>query len=279
MGSGKKKRKGRFAVPILLVLLLSFLIYDGNTNIEVTEYDLYYEGLPDSFSGFRVVQLSDIHAAKFGKDNVRLIQAVRDAGPDIIAVTGDLIDSNDQGGIVKHLLTELMKIAPVYYVTGNHEWSSGGLSELKQILSDCGVVYLSNDYVKLSKGEDSIIVAGIDDPNGPYDQKSPEELIAEIRMAEGDQYILLLAHRNNVEEYALLDVDTLLCGHAHGGLVRLPFAGGLIGHNRKLFPKYTEGVYTQEGTDVVVSRGLGNFSFVLRIFNNPHIPVVILNKD
>lgn len=272
----KPRRKRRYAV-LLLLLLFAFLIYDGNTNIEVTEYELYYDNLPEQFSGFRVAALSDIHAAEFGGDNARLIQAVRDAKPDIIAVTGDLIDDDNQGEIVRMLMTGLVKIAPVYYVTGNHEWSSNGLYELKQILSDCGVIYLSNDYVRLTRGDDSIIIAGIDDPNGRYDQKTPGELITEIRGAEGDLYILLLAHRNEIEDYALLDVDTVLCGHAHGGIIRLPFLGGLIGNDRTLFPKYTEGVYSEGGMDMVVSRGLGNFSFVPRLFNNPHMPIIILN--
>lgn len=274
----KRKRRG-CALPLILLILLAFfvfLIYDGNTRIEVTEYELFYDNLPEAFSGFRVVQLSDVHAAEFGAGNKRLIQAVSDAAPDIIAVTGDLIHNENQGETVRVLLSGLVEIAPVYYVTGNHEWDSGGLPELKRILSDCGVSYLSNSYVKLSRGGDSIIVAGIDDPNGPYDQKSPAELVSEIREAEGDLYLLLLAHRNDPEDYKALDADTILCGHAHGGIIRLPFFGALIGNDRTFFPEYTGGVYKAGNADMVVSRGLGSSLPIPRILNNPQIVVIIL---
>ena len=278
MKKNRHRRRRRLFV-LLIALILTYLLYDSNTRIEVTEYPLRFENLPAAFDGFRIVQLSDVHGAQFGKNNEKLIAAVGDADPDMIVITGDLIDDDDQGVVIRTLVDGLTKIAPVYYITGNNEFPSGGFRELLEILDERDVMVLRNTYTVLSKGDASVLLAGIDDPNGPADMMKPSEFIRSVRSAGGNGFLVLLAHRNDkLSLYASLGVDLVLAGHAHGGLIRLPFTDGLIGPSLEVFPDYTSGVYTENATTMVVSRGVGNHGGIPRLLNNPHIPVVILES-
>jgi predicted MPP superfamily phosphohydrolase len=269
---------------LLLFFLAGILLYDGNTRIVTTEYELYYENLPDRFDGFRIAVLSDIHAAVFGDNNERLVTKVKAAQPDIIAITGDLIDGYEklsaeiQLEVAQTLANALTSIAPVYFVTGNHDWDSGAIRSLFTVLEECGVHILRNKYVLLESGGDTIILAGVDDPNGPADMIKPHEFIKKLTEREGEGFIVVMEHRNNhLPLHNVLDVDLVLSGHAHGGLIRLPFTDGLIGQQRDWFPQYTSGVYTIGVTDMVVSRGLGNHTGIPRIFNNPQLVVTVLH--
>ncbi len=273
----KARHRRRGGIFLFLLLFLVLLTADSNVRIVTREYQLSYDTLPRAFDGFRIVQLSDLHAGSFGTDNIRLISAVTAARPDIIAVTGDLVDGEGQGGYVRELMTALTAIAPVYYVTGNHEWASGMIGELFDILDDCGVTALRNTYTVLERGGASILLAGLEDPNGPADMETPGQVMEQLREETGGGFTVLLAHRNRVEEYALLGAQLVLCGHAHGGLIRLPFTDGLIDTNRDWFPTYTCGVYTENGTDVLVSPGLGNSVPVPRFLNNPQVCVAVLH--
>jgi predicted MPP superfamily phosphohydrolase len=280
----KKRRHIGIIILLLLILLISILLIDSNTRIVVNEYPLHYSNLPAAFDGYRIVQLSDIHAVDFGKENEGLIDAVKKAQPDMIAITGDLVNNDDDSdydlGIIRPLIKSLVTIAPVYYVTGNHEWDSGWVRELLKMLGDNGVTVLRNDYERLYIGKDSIILAGIDDPNGPADMISPEAFLSQTRMNEGDTFIMLLAHRNNyLNRLSGQGVDLILCGHAHGGLIRLPLIGGLVGPSRELFPNFTSGIYTDGNTKMLVSRGIGNHTGIPRFLNNPEIPVIILKQS
>jgi predicted MPP superfamily phosphohydrolase len=268
---------------LLFILLAGILLYDGNTRIVTTEYELYYENLPDTFDGFRIAVLSDIHAAVFGDSNERLVAKVEAAKPNIIAITGDLIDGYDklpieiQLEVSQTLINALTPIAPVFYITGNHDWNSGSIRQLLAMLEDSGVHTLRNRYILLESGGDSIVLAGVDDPNGPADMVKPHELIKKIADAEGDSFTVVLEHRNNhLSLYNVLNVDLVLSGHAHGGIIRLPFTDGLVGQQRDWFPQYTSGVYTIGVTNMVVSRGLGNHTGIPRIFNNPQLVVAVL---
>ena len=236
--------------------------------------------LPAGFDGCTIVQLSDLHGAEFGEDNEELIRRVREAEPDYIFLTGDLLDRYRQTprSYAVSLGKSLAGIAPTYFVTGNHEWAFPDIRTLKRELRDAGVTVLSNEYVPLSRGGDRILLAGIDDPNGFADQKTPEELAGELRGAEPDAFWMLLAHRNNYfeKEYSLLGADLVISGHGHGGLIRLPFTDGLVSVERSLFPSYTAGFYEANGGKVFVSRGLGNSGRTFRLFNRPEMVVLTL---
>jgi len=261
------------------------IIIDSNTRLVTTEYELEFDNLPAAFDGFRIVLLADLHGAEHGDDNERLIEQVSAANPDIIAIAGDLVDKyqpakpvEKQVEIAQTLLRQLVQIAPVYYVTGNHDWEPEVRLPLLTMLEDSDVDLLRNHYRRLSStGNGNIILAGIDDPHGPADMVKPGEFIDRIHQREHVDFIVVLAHRNyNLKLFSELEVDLVLSGHAHGGMVRLPFTDGLIGPQHDFFPTHTSGVYTQGNTVMVVSRGLGNHLGWTRFLNNPQVVVVEL---
>ena len=241
---------------------------------------------PDGFAGYRIAVISDLHGKEFGEDNQRLIDYVRDLEPDLIAVTGDLIHDPAQMTMVKSVAKGLASIAPSYYVTGNHEWAAKVVQErqhpnqkdeLEELLEECGIHVLSNEYVMLTEGGDQIALVGAEDSNGYADQITVGELADQVRREQGDVYTILLSHRNNhYEQYQEARVDLTLSGHAHGGLIRLPGTDGLIGPKRELWPQYTAGLYDLSYGQMVVSRGLGNQFPCFRLFNRPDVPLVVL---
>ena len=281
---------GRRRKPVLLwIVVLAALVFGGvrwfqwqQTGIEVTETAVELSGLPEAFDGLRIVHLSDNHGYEFGEGNSELLAMVEAQKPDLIAITGDLIDREEQILMVPALAKGLCAIAPTYYVTGNHEWSLGSrtVRELKDLLETCGVNVLSNEYRVLESNGASVVLAGVDDPNGYADQKTSEELYEEIADENPDSFVILLAHRNDaIERYAAAGYDLVLSGHAHGGIVRLPFTDGLLSPARTFFPTWTAGVYTVENTTLFVSRGLGNNTVPIngfRLFNRPDLAVLEL---
>ncbi len=276
----RKKRTGR-RIAVFIVILLALILIDSNVRIDTEEYEIACQNLPQEFDGYRIAVVSDLHQNDRWQENGKLTEKIAETEPDIIAVTGDLVDEPGHEEYVRDLMTELTAIAPVYYVTGNHEWASVEVDELFELLDDAGVKALRNEYVELTRGGETLVLAGIDDPNGPYDMKTPQELMNEIRAAKGsDEFTVLLAHRNDkMDVYKEIEVPLVICGHGHGGIVRLPFTDGLISTSREWFPSYTSGLYTEEGTTMLVSRGLGSITGIPRILNNPHIPVAVLKCE
>ena len=273
--------KTRKFTRILLgtVLVCAAITFDSRYRIESRVYELYSLRLPENFDNLRVVQISDLHGMSFGDGNSKLIRAVLKAQPDIIALTGDFIDSVGDIGDFETLIEGLKNIAPMYFVSGNHDWSSGAIKPLAQMLERQGVTYLRNEYMELTSGGEKIILCGVEDPNGFADNIKPDALIEKLRREYPEEYVLLLGHRNYwIDKYPFLDVDTILCGHAHGGVIRLPFVGGVMGTNFELFPDYTDGAYRSGGYNLIVSRGLGNSAPASRFLNNPHLPVIVLRR-
>lgn len=276
----RRRRRGHPLLTIfLLVLLCAGALRWSNTALQVERFTYASPRLPAGFSGCTVVQLSDLHGADFGEGNRDLLDAVREAEPDYIFLTGDLLDRHrgTDPAYATDLVTRLAAIAPVYFVTGNHEWALPDIRGLKRSLRDAGATVLTNEFVTLERGGDAILLAGIDDPNGFADQKTPEELAEEVQ-SSWDGFWLLLAHRNDRFEgqYSKLGADLVLSGHGHGGMIRLPFIDGLISTDRSLFPTFTAGFYEANGHDLFVSRGLGNSGRSFRLFNRPQVAVVTL---
>ena len=251
--------------------------------IQTTVTQVELPSLPAEFEGMRIVHLSDIHGHEFGENSAELLEKVREQEPDLIVVTGDLVDQESQLAMVPALAKGLCTIAPTYYVTGNHEWACCDVRALKSLLRECGVTVLDNHYVILERDGAAMVLAGVDDPNGYADQKTPEALYAEIQAEHSDLFTLLLAHRNDeFDRYAAAGYDLVLSGHAHGGVVRLPFTDGLLGTSRNLFPTRTAGVYAQGDSTLFVSRGLGNNTVPVsgfRLFNRPDLAVVELMQN
>ena len=274
-------RRRKTAVLLVLTALLAagFLLW-GNCSLQTTETALVSPALPPAFGGLRIVELADLHGRVFGRGSRRLLAAVRRAEPDLICIDGDLFDEHTDLAMLPPLLRGLCAIAPVYYVTGNHEWRVPGLRGILAQMRTCGVTVLQDDWRVLRRGEDALIVAGTDDPCGPAERKTPAELIADIRAEAGEAaFLLLLAHRNDqLPQWSALGVQAVLAGHCHGGVVRLPFVGGLFGTDRRLFPAWDAGLYRQGETALYVSRGLGYTNVHFRLFNRPEVAVIVLRR-
>ena len=274
-------RRRKTAVLLVLTALLAagFLLW-GNCSLQTTETALVSPALPPAFDGLRIVELADLHGRVFGRGSRRLLAAVRRAEPDLICIDGDLFDEHTDLAMLPPLLRGLCAIAPVYYVTGNHEWRVPGLRGILAQMRACGVTVLQDDWRVLRRGEDALIVAGTDDPCGPAERKTPAELIADIRAEAGEAaFLLLLTHRNDqLPQWSALGVQAVLAGHCHGGVVRLPFLGGLFGTDRRLFPAWDAGLYRQGETALYVSRGLGYTNVHFRLFNRPEVAVIVLRR-
>ena len=277
-------RKRIRRVLLVLLLLAALALWYSNCTISVEQYDFASASLPQGWDGARIVHLTDLHGKEFGRDNVRLLRSVEEAEPDLIVITGDIADSQSGLDFAPALLRGLAEIAPTYYVTGNHEWAAGYINQLRPMLQDAGVVWLYNDFVPLTRGGDTIVLAGADDPNGTTEWADVEAMTASLRARYGATFWLLLAHRNNLfsQYYCRLGADLTFSGHGHGGIWRLPFTDGLISPLREWFPSWTDGFYTCAEGDcdnaaVFVSRGLGNSPRVPRLFNRPEVAVVTLH--
>lgn len=264
----------KFLGFVAIVVAFIIITYIGNTTIAVTQQEIRLSGLPQELEGLRVAQVSDLHDAVFGEEQQDLIAKVAEQDPDLIFITGDVVDSN-RYNLEQSLqaVAGFVELAPVYYVTGNHEIATGKVDEIKSSLSQLGVTVLSNEVETLTVQGQTLEIFGIDDPlNGiPV-----EEALAEHPRT--DQPRLTLSHRPEVfEEYVKSGENLVFSGHAHGGQIRIPGLGGLIAPGQGFFPQYTAGVYEEGETQMVVSRGLGNSLFPVRIFNRPEVVTVILS--
>lgn len=279
-----KKHRGRGCLTALIILALiaaaaAFLIKDSRDDLEISRYEVKSQKLPESFDGFKIVQLSDLHGAEFGEDGMELVEKVKELEPDIIALTGDFVTDEGDLAAVEKLAARLVKLCPVYFVSGNHEFGSGLAVKVRNILERAGVKYLSNEYLTINRGDDEILLGGVEDPLAYADMLSPDELAQKMNDAAPDAFKILLGHRNYwMTEYPELPVDLIFCGHAHGGLIRIPGVGGLIGTDRRLFPDFDAGQFNNGRYTLIVSRGLGNSVPIPRVFNRPEIVCVELTR-
>ena len=274
-----KKPKRALRRALLLVLTAAALSADSRWYLQLTEYSLRFRSLPPALDGYRIVLLSDLHGARFGPENRRLAEAVLAQQPDLIALTGDFAAGSEQLGATDELLRQLQGAAPMAWVSGNHDWAGGSLPALRRLLDQHGVLRMENRYLPMLWNGARLILAGVEDPNGPADMIRPDELAAQLRTEYPDDFVLWLAHRNDwLLRYPSLPVDLILCGHAHGGIIRLPLIGGLISTSRRLGAEYECGVYHGERFAMLVSRGLGSSSLIPRLFNRPEIAVITLHS-
>lgn len=289
MMMSRTQRRHRRRWPRVLAVLLVLAVAGGFWlnwqfwGLQVTETEVALSRLPEGFDGLRIVHLSDLHGHEYGENSQTLLDKVAEQKPDLIVMTGDMIDQEGQLAMIPALARGLADIAPTYYVTGNHEWALGSsvTLRLKGILEQCGVTVLSNQYEVLERNGSWLVLAGVDDPNGFADQTTPEDLYAAIQAQYPSVFTMLLAHRNDhFDQYAAAGYDLVLSGHGHGGIVRLPFTDGLLGTNRRLLPTWTAGVYTLGDSTLFVSRGLGNNTVPMpgfRLFNRPDLAVLVLS--
>ena len=280
----KKKFIVLAAIVAILILLIIWIAY-GNTDLEIYKYNVKSEDIPSEFDNFRIVQISDLHNAEFGENNEKLLLMLKQADADIIAITGDMIDSrNTDIDVAISFAQKAVNIAPVYYVNGNHESRVlGEYEKLKQGLTDTGVTILENSSADITIGDEAITLIGINDPtfcmefvDDTMEQNIAHQLVNVI--SDNDNYKVLLAHRPEYFDVYAGKVDLVLSGHAHGGQFRIPFIGGLVAPGQGFFPEYYEGSHIKENTEMIVSRGIGNSIIPFRINNKPEIIVAELTK-
>lgn len=277
----------RTAVTALVLLLgLALWLLWGNRALTVSEFQMESGKIPAECSGFRIAQISDLHNAEFGAGNGELLALLEDAEPNLIALTGDLADSRHTDlQVCLDFAQKAVEIAPVFYVPGNHEARIADYPQLKEGLEAAGVQVLENRAVRMEGEGGFLAVAGVSDPSFSSDPEHTgaaswmEEALESLELP-GDGFTVLLAHRPELFDlYAASGADLVLSGHAHGGQIRLPLVGGLVAPGQGLFPKYDGGLYRQGDTQMVVSRGLGNSIFPLRVCNRPELVVVELRAQ
>lgn len=249
-----------------------------NFRLTVTEYDVALYALPAGFDGFTIAQVSDLHDQRFGKEQCRLMSAISGAKPDMIAVTGDLFHTKKRDGAYS-FLEQAAKLAPCFYVSGNHEQRFADyFTAIKPRLESLGAYVLDDETAEITRGGEKITVTGLMDPT--FRRTVPPERLTEEKLArlESDGCVILLSHRPELfHVYARHNVSLVLTGHAHGGQVRIPFTRrGLYAVHQGWFPKYTEGIFTENNTNMIVSRGLGNSTYYPKINNPPELVIIRL---
>lgn len=284
----KRKLIIEIIITLLVVLLAIFIIVTvrENNTLELNYITVNNSTLPSEFEGFRIAHVSDLHNSEWGESNERLINLLKASKPDIIAITGDIVDRNRTNvEIAVNFAKEATKIAPCYYVSGNHESAIPNYDQLEKGLTEVGVTVLNNSKVEIKRGNDKITIMGICDPTlviderDGYDEKSiTKDLISKISYTKND-YTILLSHRpESFDIYVEKEIDLTLSGHAHGGQVRLPLIGGILAPNQGFFPYYDSGLYEKNTSAMIVSRGIGNSTFPIRVNNVPEIILIELNK-
>ncbi|MDO5015332.1 MAG: metallophosphoesterase [Clostridia bacterium] len=262
--------------------MISWIIW-GNRSIKTNELRVTSKDLPKAFDNFSIAHISDLHNAEHGKNNKKLIDILQTENPNIIVITGDLIDSNHTNiEIALSFVRQAVKIAPCYFVTGNHEaWVGSQYEKLRTELENEGVTILRDEAIELDYRDEHIQLIGLNDPDFSDRDSLLSESILETKLSQiniSNGFTMLLLHRpEHFNVYQKNNIDLVLSGHAHGGQFRLPFLGGIIAPNQGFFPKYDAGIYTENETTMIVSRGIGNSIIPIRINNRPEIVIVKLN--
>ena len=280
----KRKTKIIILISILLIFLVCLYLYYENNYLQVSNYTIESDKIPKDFNKFKIVHISDFHNTKSKKLKDNLIKEIKNNKPNIIALTGDLIDANKTDiDIAISFVKKINNVAPIYYVTGNHEANINNYDELKEKLKNNKVIVLDDNVEKLKINDKEINLIGINDPQMSHNDYSKDSVIVKDKLISiqynKNNFNILLSHRPElIKTYAEYSFDLVLSGHAHGGQIRIPFIGGLVAPNQDLFPKYTSGIYEVANTKMIVSRGIGNSILPFRIYNRPELVVIELNN-
>lgn len=258
-------------------LLLGGFLYWQDNGLMLTK--MTYQGdIPKGFDGYKILQVADLQNKIFGRNQKPLLEKITEAKPDMIVMTGDLLDKHEGRTDVDSamdFIREIIEIAPVYFVSGNHEHQSGEWDVLAEELVTAGVIVLDNGKSIVERNGDTITLIGLADKsvNRYYDK-----MLHTLMAGQEESFNILLSHRPELfETYVKENIDLAFTGHAHGGQIIIPFfRQGIFAPHQGFFPKYTEGMHEKDGTVMVVSRGLGNSSFPFRIFNRPELIEVTL---
>ena len=262
----------------------------------IEKYQITSKVLPKEFDGVKIAYLSDLHSVSFGEGNKQLLELLQKAQPDYVFLGGDLIVGRREfpSEVALMLCQELAKAYPVYMGMGNHEQKLMCYEETKDTLfpvyiekiKQMGIKVLDNEAVQIKRGAGAIRLYGLTMDYKYYgkiwDSVTMEaayisELLGSCRKEE---FSVLLAHiPKYFEAYSAWGADLVLSGHVHGGIMRLPWIGGVIAPDYRLFPKYDAGHFTLGDSQMVLSRGLGAHTIKLRVFNPPEVSVIVLKKE
>lgn len=266
--------------------------------LQLKKYQIYSPLLPIAFDNYRFIFLSDLHGKVYGKNNAKLIDLIHKARPDCILIGGDMVVGGESkryregysplsyNSVIAsvELLSQLSNEYKIIHALGNHEeklhpklWE-----EYRANLEDLGIHIVDNDkYVIIDDNGESISIYGLSLGREYYPKLRKRKLsLANIinKIGQKDEnYSILMAHSPlYFDAYSRWKADLTLSGHLHGGIMRLPIAGGVIGPDFFLFPKYSGGVYTENGSTMIVSCGAGSHTINLRVFNPPELSLVEL---
>ena len=271
------KLNKKVIIFLILLSVIGFVLYQNNI-IEKTYIEYSSGRVPEAFNGYKVVHISDLHNKSFGKNQEKLLKKIEEISPDIIAITGDLIDRRKYNlEVALSFVKGAVDIAPVYYVSGNHEAWSGKYEEIKDELISLNVQVLDDEKISIHRKDEFIDIIGLKDPDFHTSNDLEDQL---MNLSEENNFQILLSHRPElINLYSKEKIDLIFSGHAHGGQFRLPFIGGIIAPDQGLFPEYTSGLYVKDKSTLIVSRGLGNSIIPLRLFNQPEIIVLTIKND
>ena len=264
------RRLGTF---LLLVALLALRLWVDNCTVRTKEYDVPC-GIPPGFEGLRIAQISDLHGNErlYGP----LLRHTKEARPDLIFLTGDITDAEEQWPKLEELLRDLTEIAPCYYVSGNHEWADLEPEPAFRRIAETGVRVLRNEWVLLERSGDRVALVGFEDPNGYADMIKAQELCRLVR-THTDDFVIALCHRPQLfPELTEGGCGLVFSGHNHGGVIRIPFYGGLIPPARQR-GEYDAGLFYRDGSVLLVSPGLAGTNGVPRFLNRPQLCLAILH--
>ena len=280
------------AIGILIITIILLCLY-YNQILKCEYYMVPKEELPQAFWGSKIVMLADLHNQEFGKRNIRLLEKIKRENPDYIMIAGDMLVKGEQLKTehMQKFLVDLLNICPVYYAPGNHEEylerkfeKEGSYQEFVQEIERYGVKYLANQSCYIEKANQKIRVTGLHLQKHFfarfYEKVTMEKEDLEELIGKSEEcYDILIAHNPNYfSVYEKWGADLVLSGHVHGGMVILPFLGGIISTTYELFPTYDFGMFQSGSTRMVLSRGLGTHTIKLRLFNVPEISVIMLGK-
>ena len=269
----------------LAPIIAASSIIRQNKKLKVRKTTLKFDKLPQAFDNFKIAQVSDIHCDRVGHSDLSFIKKIKDFNPDIIVITGDVLDSyNNDMDIAYNILSQLAIIAPCYFVSGNHELRlPEEYEQLINIMKKLNITYMNNSNLLITKNNESINLVGVEDYNFFKNEDNLNHRANFIEtlkeLYSPDHFNILLSHRpEKFPIYADLKYELIFSGHAHGGQWRLPFIGGIFSPSQGFFPKYTNGNYVLEDSTIIVSQGLGNSSFPIRINNRIELVLATLKK-
>lgn len=273
---------------LIVFLVVMSLVVLCRSCYELTHFVIkrYKFERTDVFGVVKILYVSDLHENCFGKENRRLVEAILKENPDCIIIGGDLIIGKEKKvkmDVGLKFLKKIEKICPVLYNFGNHETRICETDEFQHYLKEVeklNVILLNNKGIHLNFGGTKIYFWGVELNKECY--KKGEYIVGENPFLESkqDEIKVLIAHNPNfLKEYAKWKPDYVFSGHNHGGIVRLPVVNGVISTDKKLFPKYSYGIYQESQTTMILSGGAGAHTIKFRLFNESEIVVVQIVED